>query len=279
MLTLKPGRRLLRRRPRCRLQGACRNCYEDKFHLEVGNFEGGIVPSSIDLKAGTADVKYDIYVARIAVVEITGNTRTKDQVIRRELRERPGMVLNTDAIKRDYQRLNALNFFSKVEPDIKAGPDPKKPQDVTLVWHVTEQRTASASVGFGYSGGLTGLGLYATLGFSDNNLHGTGNSAGIQFEEGARAGIAQLNAFGAVFGQYAAGAEVYARADRIFTNHTTYYYPIYGIAGSGSSIASNCDDSDSGDALPEHEFARAFGASSPRARRARPARPETSAAA
>ena len=157
--------------------------YEDKLHIELGNFEGGIDPSSIDLKAGTADVKYNIYVARIAVVQITGNTRTKDQVIRRELRERPGMVLNTDAVKRDYERLNALGFFSKVEPDIKEGPDPKTPQDVTIVWHVTEQHTASASIGFGYQGGLTGQGLYGTLGFSDNNLHGTGNSIGINFEK------------------------------------------------------------------------------------------------
>ena len=101
-------------------------------------------------------MKYNIYVARVSVVEITGNTRTKDNVIRRELRERPGMVLNTDAIKRDYERLNALNFFSKVEPDIKPGPDPKKPQDVTLVWHVTEQRTASASVGLRLFGRLDG---------------------------------------------------------------------------------------------------------------------------
>ncbi len=212
--------------------------YEDKFHLEVGNFEGGIVPSSINLQAGTADVKYNIYVARIAVVEVTGNTRTKDQVIRRELRERPGMVLNTDAIKRDYQRLNALNFFSKVEPDVKPGPDPKKPQDVTLVWHVTEQRTATASVGFGYSGGLTGLGLYATLGFSDNNLHGTGNSAGLQFEEGARAGIAQLTASVPYLSNTPQGQK-YTVGGSIFTNHTTYYYPIYAIAGSGTSVKSS----------------------------------------
>jgi outer membrane protein assembly factor BamA len=219
---------------------ALQKLYENKFHLELGNFEGGIVPSSINLQAGTADVKYDIYVARIAVVEITGNTRTKDQVIRRELRERPGMVLNTDAIKRDYERLNALNFFSKVEPDIKPGPDPKKPQDVTLVWHVTEQRTASASVGFGYSGGLTGLGLYATLGFSDNNLHGTGNSAGIQFEEGARAGIAQLTMSVPYLSNTPQGMK-YTVGGQLFTNHTTYYYPIYGVSGSGTAVASSAN--------------------------------------
>jgi outer membrane protein insertion porin family len=217
---------------------ALQKLYENTYHLEVGNFEGGIVPSSIDLQAGTADVKYDIYVARVAVVEITGNTRTRDRVIRRELRERPGMVLNTDAIKRDYQRLNALNFFSKVEPDVKPGPDPKKPQDVTLVWHVTEQRTASASLGFGYSGGLTGLGLYGTLGFSDNNLHGTGNSAGIQFEEGSRTGVAQLTASVPYLSNTPQG-ERYTAGGSIFTNHTTYYYPVYAVSGSGSAVASS----------------------------------------
>src|SRR5579862_3719841 len=211
---------------------ALQKFYENKLHLEVGNFEGGIDPSSIDLKNYTADVKYNVYVARVSVVEITGNTRTKDAVIRRELRVRPGMVLNTDAIKRDYERLNSLGFFSKIEPDVKEGPDPKKPQLVTLVWHVTEQRTAQASVGFGYSGGLTGQGLYGTLGFSDNNLHGTGNSASIQFEKGARTGVAQISASVPYLGsspqsmKYSAGAT-------LFTNSSTYYYPVYGVSTGG----------------------------------------------
>lgn len=234
-LTLKPGS-VYSDAVRDADYKALQKIYEGRFHLEIGNFEGGIVPSSIDLKAGTADVKYDIYVARIAVVEVTGNTRTKDQVIRRELRERPGMVLNTDAIKRDYERLNALNFFSKVEPDVRPGPDPKKPQDVALVWHVTEQRTATASLGFGYSGGITGQGLYATLGFSDNNLHGTGNSAGIQFEEGARTGIAQLTLSIPYLSNTPQGMK-YSAGGSIFANHSTYYYPVYSVGG--TSVVSN----------------------------------------
>jgi outer membrane protein insertion porin family len=214
---------------------ALQKLYEDKYHLELGNFEGGIDPSSIDLKAGTANVKYNIYVARVAVVEITGNTRTKDAVIRRELRVRPGMVLNTDAIKRDYERLNALGFFSKVNPDIKPGPDPKKPQLVTLVWSVTEQRTAQASVGFGYSGGLTGQGLYGTLGFSDNNLQGTGNSGSVQFEEGARTSLAQLSVSVPYLGS-TPQSQKYSVGGSIFANKSTYYYPVYGITSSTGSI-------------------------------------------
>ena len=140
-LTLKPGM-VYSDQIRDKDIEALRKFYDDKFHLELGNFEGGIDPSSIDEKTGTADVKYNIYVARVAVVQITGNTRTKDKVIRRVLRVTPGMVVNTDWIKADYERLNATGYFSKVNPDIKDGPDPKKPQDVTLVWQVTEQRTA-----------------------------------------------------------------------------------------------------------------------------------------
>src|SRR5580658_886749 len=190
-LTLKPGM-VYSDQLRQKDQEALKNWYDDKWHIELGNFEGGIDPSTIDEKAGTAIVKYNVDVARVAAVQITGNTRTKDQVIRRLLRVTPGMIVNTDWIKADYERLNATNYFSKVNPDIKEGPDPKRPQDVTLVWEVTEQRTAQASVGFGYSGGITGEGLYGTLGFSDNNLHGTGNTASIQFQRGARTALAQI---------------------------------------------------------------------------------------
>jgi outer membrane protein assembly factor BamA len=212
---------------------ALKHLYEDKFHLELGNFEGGIDPTSIDLKTGTADVKYDIYVMRVAVVQITGNTRTKDQVIRRDLRVVPGMVMNTDAIKADYERLNQTQYFSKVEPDVKPGPDPKNPQDVTLVWHVTEQRTASASVGFGYSGGLTGEGLYGTLGVSDNNLHGTGNGLSIQFEGGSRTHLAQIQGSIPYLGN-TPQSQKYSLTGSIYASGTTYYYPIYEDTGSAT---------------------------------------------
>jgi outer membrane protein assembly factor BamA len=235
-LTLKPGM-VYSDEIRDADYKALSKLYENKYHLEIGNFEGGIDPSSIDLKAGTADVKYNIYVARVSVVEITGNTRTKDQVIRRVLRELPGMVLNTDAVKRDYERLNSLGYFSKVEPDVKPGPDPKKPQDVTLVWHVTEQRTAQASVGFGYSGGLTGQGLYGTLGYSDNNLHGTGNSASVQLEKGARTSVAQVSVQVPYLGN-TPQSQKYSVGGSLFTNSSTYYYPVYNVTSTSPGIPS-----------------------------------------
>lgn len=233
-LTLKPGMEYSDE-IRTKDQEVLKKFYDDKLHIELGNFEGGIDPSSIDLKNGTANVKYNVYVARVAAVQITGNTRTKDQVVRRELRVLPGMVLNTDAIKRDYERLNATNYFSKVEPDIKEGPDPKKTQDVTLVWHVTEQRTASAQVGFGYSGGITGQGLYGTLGYQDSNLHGTGNSAQVQFQRGARTYTTQLQVTVPYFGN-TPKSQRYSVGGSLFSNGSTYYYPVYPITSSTTPI-------------------------------------------
>ena len=208
-----------------------RKFYEDKFKVELGNFEGGIDPSSIDEKAGTANVKYNVYVARVAAVQITGNTRTKDPVIRRLLRVRPGMVVNTDWIKADYERLNSTGYFSKVNPDIKEGPDPKKPQDVTLVWQLTEQRTANANIGFGYSGGITGQGLYGTLGYQDSNLHGTGNSASVQFQRGSRTYLGQVSATVPYLGN-TPKSQRYSLGVSLFDSGSTYYYPVYAAATS-----------------------------------------------
>jgi outer membrane protein assembly factor BamA len=210
---------------------ALQKLYE-KYKIYVGNFEGGIKQSSIDLKNDTADVEYDIWVAKVAAVQITGNTRTKDIVIRRQLTLLPGMVLSSVAIKRDYERLMNLGFFSKVEPDVKPGPDPKKPQDVTVVWHVTEQRTASANIGVGYSGGINGQGLYGTLGYSDNDLHGTGNAVQVQFERGVRTYTSQISASIPYVGN-TPKLERYSVSASLFSNGTTFYYPIYAVAPTG----------------------------------------------
>ncbi|HKU68637.1 MAG TPA: POTRA domain-containing protein, partial [Candidatus Baltobacteraceae bacterium] len=166
----------------------------DKYNLLIGSFDEGLDPSTIDQKAGTAKVKVDVYIARVGLVQITGNTKTKDQVIRRELGERPGMILTKSGVQRDLERLNNTGFFSKVDVNPKPCPEEmtkKDPGCVTLQWIVTEQKTASASVGAGYSGGLTGQGLYGTIGYQDNNLHGTGNAVSLQLERGARSYVTQ----------------------------------------------------------------------------------------
>ena len=69
-------------------------------------------------------------------------TVTKDIVIRL-----PAALAARDhhhpaALRRDYERINNLGFFEKVDLNPKPGPDPKKPYEVTLDWNVKEHHTA-----------------------------------------------------------------------------------------------------------------------------------------
>ncbi len=110
---------------------AARKFYEAR-HLELGAIEGGIDPDSVDAKTGTAAVKYSVYAALIAAVHIEGAADVAQVV--RLLHLRPGMLLNTELVKADEQRLRMTGRFAKVNVDIKPGPYPNKPQDVTLAW-------------------------------------------------------------------------------------------------------------------------------------------------
>jgi outer membrane protein assembly factor BamA len=206
--------------------------YQDKYNLILGGFEGGIDATTVDPKAGTAAVTYDIYVARVGLVQVTGNTKTKDQVVRRQLALQPGMIVTKAGVQRDLERLNNTQFFSKVDVNPKPCPDEmakKDPGCVVLDWVVVEQKTAQASIGAGYSGGITGQGLYGTIGYSDNNLHGTGNGASFQFERGSNSYVTQASVTIPYVGN-SAKSQRYSFGATLFANGNTYFYPVYTTA-------------------------------------------------
>ncbi|MDA3843986.1 MAG: outer membrane protein assembly factor BamA [Candidatus Kapabacteria bacterium] len=102
---------------------------------------------------------------RIRRVEIVGNSKTKDKVIRRELYTRPGDFFDRSAVIRSVRALNLLNYFNPeaLRPDIK-------PVDNTLVdvvYKVEERSTdqINASIGFAGTFGLTG-----SVGLTLNNF-------------------------------------------------------------------------------------------------------------
>ncbi len=197
-----------------------------KYDLTIGDFEAGIDPASVDTKAGTADVRYAISVARVGAVEITGNAKTHDDVVRRELREKPGNLITDSGVRNDYNRLNNLGFFEKVDVTSNPGPDPKRPAYLTLKWTVKEQRTGTAQVGAGYSGGLTGTGLTGNVSYSENNINGTGNGASIRLEKGTRVGDAQLS-FTVPYLGHTEQSNKYSLGVTVFTQSQTNYYPVY----------------------------------------------------
>jgi len=208
----------------------------EKYDLKVGDVEAGVDPATVDTKAGTADVRYSISVLRVGAVEITGNTKTQDAVIRRELRLRPGMVVTESGLRRDYDRLNNLGFFEKIDFQGKAGPDPKRPGLITVNWQVKEQRTGTASVGAGYSGGITGTGLTGTVSYQENNINGTGNGASVRLERGSQVSDAQLSVTIPYVGK-TEQSQKYSLGATLFTQQQTNFYPVYFACTSDTTTA------------------------------------------
>ena len=143
-----------------------------------------------------------VYVERI---EITGNTRTMDKVIRREFRLAEGDAFNAALARRSRQRLQDLGYFNTVTMTNQAGSAPDK---ATLVTQVDEKATGEFTVGGGYS---TDAGALANVGLRERNMIGSGIDAGINGTIGQRRSQINLSATNPYFldRNIVAGADVF----------------------------------------------------------------------
>ncbi|MEX0830892.1 MAG: outer membrane protein assembly factor BamA [Nitrospirales bacterium] len=116
---------------------------------------------------------------RIKDIRITGNSKTRDNVIRRELRVAERDMIDSPAIKRSFERLNNLNFFETVE----ILPKQLAPGEVDLDVKVKEKPTGAFSIGGGFST-LDQFTLIADI--SEGNFLGLGYLAKIRGQLGGR---------------------------------------------------------------------------------------------
>ncbi len=119
----------------------------------------------------TIDLFYEINEAPRVYIErinITGNTRTRDEVIRREFRLSEGDAFNRVLADRSRTRIRALGFFKDVT--IKEDPG-TTPDRTVLTVNVTEQPTGELSLGAGYS---SQQGLLLDFSYTERNLFGRG---------------------------------------------------------------------------------------------------------
>lgn len=124
--------------------------------------------------AKTIDIAFEVregprqYVERI---DINGNTRTQDRVIRREFRLAEGDAFNAAQMRRSRQRIRDLGYFN----DVQITPVPgSSPDRVNLNTTVSERATGEISIGGGYS---TDSGALADFGIRERNILGTGVDA------------------------------------------------------------------------------------------------------
>lgn len=113
--------------------------------------------------------------AYIRRIDITGNTKTRDEVIRREFRQMEGAWFDTSKIKKSKQKIDRLDFFSEVNIETPQVAGTNDQLDINL--SVKEKLTGDFSLGAGLS---SGQGLIFTGSVTERNLFGTGNHLSTQ---------------------------------------------------------------------------------------------------
>jgi len=140
---------------------AVEDFYGSKGYIDVTQGRGLVVLKIPNTESGTMDLEFQIdegqksYIERI---EIRGNNKTKDKVIRRELAVSPGETFDMVRVKLSKQRLEGMNYFEKVDARPEA-------TEVTaqkdLVISVDEKSTGNLTLGAGFSS------VDALVGFAD----------------------------------------------------------------------------------------------------------------
>src|SRR5438094_1759250 len=126
------------------------------------------------------DEDRQFYVSRIA---FSGNTTTRDKVIRREVMVEEGQVFNSSLWDMSLQRLNQLGYFEEIKTeDAEVKPNPTQPQvDINL--KVKENGRNS----IGFNGGVSGIGgSFLGVSYETNNFLGFGESLAVNVQGGTR---------------------------------------------------------------------------------------------
>src|SRR5437660_9666716 len=118
-----------------------------------------------------------VYVRRISVV---GNTRTRDEVVRREMRQLEGSFFDSQKLQLSKQRIDKTGYFSEVEVETPAVPGTTDQVDVSV--RVKEKPTGAVLLGVGFSS-VDKLIIQASV--QQSNFFGTGNTVGLQVATGS----------------------------------------------------------------------------------------------
>jgi outer membrane protein insertion porin family len=142
----------------------------------------GYILARIDELYDDPDGTINIHIneGEIKRIMISGNEKTKDYVIARNILTEAGMVYNENLIREDLVRLYATQAYKDVKRDIVPAEDDPEKYDVTI--QVEEQRTASFTIG----GGLdSATGIFGSVGIADNNFRGLNQRVGLNILSGS----------------------------------------------------------------------------------------------
>ena len=172
------------------------------------------------------DISYDIKKGNLVYfnrINIAGNTKTRDKVIRRQLMFTEGELYNSDKLKGSYGQLNRLRFFEEVNFQTAKGPE-ENLTDINI--SVKERPTGLFSLGAGYSA-TDGAMVMAQI--AQQNLFGRGQTLSLQTTLGTESSLIDLS----FIEPYLFDIPLYFKSDLWKTSRT---YDTYNLDSTGFGI-------------------------------------------
>jgi outer membrane protein insertion porin family len=149
-------------------------------YMDRGYLFFQIIPMEVPVSEDEIDITFDITensIVSINQINIVGNDKTNENVIRRELRMYPGDIFSRDALMRSQNEVYMLNFFSNVTPDVI--PVSEDAVDIEMTVEEKSGNQANLSFSISQTYGLVGGG-----GFTFNNFRGRGQQLSISYQQG-----------------------------------------------------------------------------------------------
>ena len=150
------------------------------LYYEKGYIYSRVEPQMIPASGDTLNILYQVTEGNqfnVRKINILGNTRTKEKVIRREFVLFPGETFDVLKLRRSIRELTILNYFSNITPDVQ----PVSDNEVDLFVDVEEKPTDNANVSAGYSE-LDGV--IGAIGFAMPNFFGNGQRFSLNWNFG-----------------------------------------------------------------------------------------------
>jgi outer membrane protein insertion porin family len=174
--------------------------------------------TSVDPKNLLVNLTFDIEKKKqvsFEKIQIVGNTKTRDKVIRRELKVAEGELYSATGMNRSRDRLKRTGFFKEVDFTTSRGSTDQK---INLDVKVEEAPTGAISFGVGYSSLESVVGIAS---ISDKNLFGMGYAAVLKFKLGAETQDLRFSFTDPYFlgTSYSAGFDVYNERVEYFTEY------------------------------------------------------------